>query len=346
MVLVFGVFVLADPLVGQSLYKELYRPQFHFSPASGWIGDPCGLVDYDNIYHLFWWGHATSSDLVYWTQLPSPMQGGDGSFAYFSGSVVADTQNTSSFGTASTPPMVAVYTANNNATGVQSQCLSSSVDGTNFYYYSNNPVINLDSTSFRDPDVFWDALRNRWVMTVALSNQHKVQFYSSPDLKTWQLLSEFGPVGARESDWEDPALVQLPVNGDLQNEKWVLFVDKGPNKIQYFVGNFNGTNFIMDPLTQSFLSNGTGMDGDTFADFEGPNYANWTTTGTAFGPGPAQGTLPNQMPVSGYVGHGLVNSFYGGDASTGTLTSPYICNYAKFHWLFDRRRKSSWSDLR
>jgi sucrose-6-phosphate hydrolase SacC (GH32 family) len=58
------------------------------------------------------------------------------------------------------------------------------------------------------------------------------------------------------------------------------------------------------------------------ADFEGTNYGGWTATGTAFGPGPARGTLPNQMRVSGFQGKGLVNSFYGGDRSTGTLTSP------------------------
>lgn len=58
------------------------------------------------------------------------------------------------------------------------------------------------------------------------------------------------------------------------------------------------------------------------ADFEGKDYGAWKTTGTAFGPGPAQGTLPGQMPVSGFEGHGLVNSFLGGDDTTGTLTSP------------------------
>lgn len=58
------------------------------------------------------------------------------------------------------------------------------------------------------------------------------------------------------------------------------------------------------------------------ADFEGKDYGAWKTTGTAFGPGPARGTLPNQMPVTGFKGKGLVNSFYGGDQSTGTLTSP------------------------
>lgn len=58
------------------------------------------------------------------------------------------------------------------------------------------------------------------------------------------------------------------------------------------------------------------------ADFEGPDYGAWKATGTAFGPGPARGTLPNQMHVDGFQGQGLVNSFRGGDATTGTLTSP------------------------
>src|SRR5258706_15997978 len=48
------------------------------------------------------------------------------------------------------------------------------------------------------------------------------------------------------------------------------------------------------------------------ADFEGETYGDWKATGEAFGPGPARGTLPNQMPVSGFLGHGLVNSFYKG----------------------------------
>ena len=58
------------------------------------------------------------------------------------------------------------------------------------------------------------------------------------------------------------------------------------------------------------------------ADFEAGTYGDWKTTGTAFGPGPARGTLPGQMAVDGFLGKGLVNSFHGGDASTGTLESP------------------------
>lgn len=58
------------------------------------------------------------------------------------------------------------------------------------------------------------------------------------------------------------------------------------------------------------------------ADFESATYGEWQVEGDAFGDGPATGTLPGQMEVSGYQGKRLVNSFTGGDQSTGTLTSP------------------------
>jgi non-lysosomal glucosylceramidase len=57
-----------------------------------------------------------------------------------------------------------------------------------------------------------------------------------------------------------------------------------------------------------------------FEDFE-KGYENWTVEGTAFGKEPAHGTLPGQQAVSGFLGHGLVNSFLGGDDTVGKLTS-------------------------
>ena len=39
------------------------------------------------------------------------------------------------------------------------------------------------------------------------------------------------------------------------------------------------------------------------ADFEGSNYGPWKTSGTAFGTGPAPGTLPGQMVVDGFQGN-------------------------------------------
>ncbi|MCY2931643.1 MAG: hypothetical protein NTV86_19555 [Planctomycetota bacterium] len=58
------------------------------------------------------------------------------------------------------------------------------------------------------------------------------------------------------------------------------------------------------------------------ADFEGPDYGAWQATGEAFSAGPVKGTLPDQHPVSGFVGKGLVNSYLHGDGAAGTLTSP------------------------
>jgi sucrose-6-phosphate hydrolase SacC (GH32 family) len=305
----------------QAAYSELYRPQFHFTPSSGWIGDPDGLVRYQGKYHLFWWGHAVSSDLVFWSQQVWPMTGDDGSFTYYTGSVVVDKTNTSGLGASALPPMVAVYTAHRIADGLETQCLSSSTNSTNFAYYSGNPVLDISSTSFRDPDVFWDFQSGRWIMVVALPADHKVNFYTSSNLKSWTYLSQFGPVGAHENEWEVPNLFQLPVDGNTNNLKWVLECGMGPNNIQYFVGAFNGTNFSLDANCQAYLTQGTGLPGTVFANFEDTTYTGWNVSGTAFGSGPAAGTLSTQQTVSGYLGSRLVNSYNGGDGAVGTLTS-------------------------
>lgn len=77
-----------------------------------------------------------------------------------------------------------------------------------------------------------------------------------------------------------------------------------------------------------------GGDADILiADFEGESYGSWKVSGECFGARPARGTLPGQMPVTGFGGKGLVNSFHAGDKSTGTLTSPEFRierNYIRF----------------
>ncbi|MFA6544496.1 MAG: glycoside hydrolase family 32 protein [Limisphaerales bacterium] len=75
-------------------------------------------------------------------------------------------------------------------------------------------------------------------------------------------------------------------------------------------------------LSLAFVAAAAERPDVVFADFEGKDYGAWTTEGTAFGSGPARGTLPGQMSVEGFRGKGLVNSFNGGDNSTGRLTSP------------------------
>ncbi|MGW5659516.1 GH32 C-terminal domain-containing protein [Streptomyces sp. NPDC003758] len=328
--------VAASPAMADTLYHEQYRPQFHFTPAQNWMNDPNGLIWYKGQYHLFFqynpsgntwgnmsWGHAVSTDLVHWKQLPVAIPQDENEMV-FSGSVVLDKNNTSGLGTSENPPLAAVYTSLVKSTGVQRQSLAYSTDGgTTWKKYSGNPVLDLDSVNFRDPKVFWYAPTHSWLMTVALSDQHKVSFYSSPDLKHWTRLSDFGPAGATGGVWECPDLFPLPVDGDQKKTKWVLVVNLNPGAIaggsgaQYFVGDFDGKRFTADDSGPY-----TPPSGAVLQDFESGFYGDWSATGTAFGTAPATGTLPDQQAVSGYQGTGLVNSFNGGDGSTGTLTSP------------------------
>lgn len=81
----------------------------------------------------------------------------------------------------------------------------------------------------------------------------------------------------------------------------------------------------------SFLScDAKAADDLIIADFEGPDYGLWQVQGEAFGTGPARGALPGQMPVDGFRGQRLVNSFHQGDDSVGTLTSPEFLIERKF----------------
>ncbi len=209
------------------------------------MGDPDGLIRFAGKYHLFWWGHAESPDLVHWNELPYPMKSGDDSFKYYSGSVVVDVDHTSKLGMANTPPMVALYTAHRKD-GTEDQRISVSGDYTNFVHDPRNPVLRARTPAERDPDVFWHAPTSRWIMLLAVPEKHQLRFYASPDLKSWTFLSEFGPLGASEQNWEVPNLVELPIGGDGVQSRWVLFCGMGPNRIQYFTGAFDGTRFVAD----------------------------------------------------------------------------------------------------
>jgi fructan beta-fructosidase len=78
---------------------------------------------------------------------------------------------------------------------------------------------------------------------------------------------------------------------------------------------------LLLPLFLCQVASAAGPD-VVYADFEGADYGAWVKTGDAFGPGPAKGALAGQMNVEGFLGKGLVNSFFGGDNAKGTLTSP------------------------
>lgn len=253
--------------------KEKYRPQFHFSPQSGWMNDPNGLVYYKGEYHLYFqfnphdivwgpmhWGHAVSRDLMHWEYLPIVFEPENPQSDYFSGCAVVDWNNTSGFFDGhGGEGIVAVFTHREN--GIQTQGVAYSIDnGRSFINYEGNPVIpNPGIEDFRDPQVFWHSEANRWVMAVACYD--RVWFYSSPDLRNWNYESEFGANdGLHVGPWECPDLYELPVDGEPK-KKWVLHVgDSLASRTQYFIGEFDGTTFVNDNPPETVLLLDYGKD--------------------------------------------------------------------------------------
>ncbi|KAJ5833319.1 hypothetical protein N7474_001630 [Penicillium riverlandense] len=307
-------------------YAELYRPQFHFSPARNWMNDPCGLLYHNGTYHLFFqynpggiqwgnmsWGHATSTDLTHWEQQPVAFLArgypSNVTEMYFTGSAVADVNNTSGFGTDGTTPLVAMYTsyypqAQTLPSGKhiralqQSQSIAYSLDQgmTWTKYDAENPVIQNPPApyqsqyqNFRDPHVFWHEPTRKWIVVTTLAELHKLLIWTSHDLKDWTLASEFGPHNGVGGVWECPGLFPLPLDGDESNIKWVMVVGLNPggppdtvgSGTQYFVGAFNGTTFTPDANTV----------------YAGNQTSNWMDWGPDFYAAAGYNGLPNNDHV-------------------------------------------------
>ena len=208
------------------------------------------------------WGHAVSEDLISWQELPVAI-GDDETHAIFSGSAVVDYFNTTGFGSKENPPMVAIYTAHKHDHSHQSQALAYSLDeGLTWVKYEGNPVLDLQLDHFRDPKVTWDRTTESWLMTVVLPKERKVSFYTSENLKEWRHLSDFGPVGAVDGDWECPDLFPLPVDGEEGKTKWVLLISINPGGLtggsgtQYFIGDWDGKEFAADDVKTRWIDYG------------------------------------------------------------------------------------------
>ena len=226
------------------LYREKYRPQFHFSSRRGWNNDPNGLVYYKGEWHLYYqhnpygwswgnmhWGHAVSTDLVHWGELPIaiyPFRFGDW---VFSGSATVDAGNTAGWQTGKDKVIVAAYTS----TGRGEAVAYSNDRGRTFSDYRGNPVVKH---SGRDPKVIWYKPGGHWVMAVydQRGRSRGIAFYTSPDLKKWEYQSRI------DGYYECPEIFEVPVDGDKTKTKWVVYAADG----SYACGGFDGKTFTPD----------------------------------------------------------------------------------------------------
>ena len=241
---------------------DYYRPVYHHTPLYGWMNDANGLVYKDGEYHLYFqynpygskwgnmhWGHSVSKDLVHWQHL-DPAIARDTLGHIFSGSTVIDKNNSAGYGK---DAMIAFYTSASDEHG-QIQCMAYSTDnGRTYTKYEKNPILTpFDGLKdFRDPKVFWYEPAQKWYMIV--SADKNMRFYSSTDLKQWEYLSQFGEgYGVQPNQFECPDFIQLPVDGNKDNMKWVMIVNVNPgcpfggSATEYFVGTFDGKEFKCD----------------------------------------------------------------------------------------------------
>lgn len=261
-----------DTFPGEDLiYREAWRPQYHFTSRRGWINDPNGLV-YDATrgeYHLFYqhnpyerewenmhWGHAVSRDLIHWQELPDALHP-DALGTMFSGSAWMDYDNAAGFnrpartnrrGKVIEPEQVAMivyYTA--DRTEDERQCMAYSLDGgRTFTKYEGNPVIDShqrwQSHDTRDPKVF-KGPDGDYVLVLHERDGHTI--YRSSNLKTW------APASHIPGFWECPELFKASRDSDL----WVLWGASGT----YMLGHFDGTMFT--PTTPKLMN----LNGSAYA---------------------------------------------------------------------------------
>jgi len=250
--------------------SEVYRPLYHFSPEAHWMNDPNGMFYKDGTYHLYFqyypegnqwgpmhWGHASTKDLVHWTEHPIAIYPDTALGYIFSGSAVIDTFNVSGLGMDSAqPPIIAMYTFHKRPGDVQTQGISYSLDGGMTYeFYEGNPVLpNPELKDFRDPKMMWDG--KQWIC--ALTVGQEIAFYGSQNLLDWTPLSRFsGEYGNHGGVWECPELFSLTTEKGIRKDILLVSIGSGaPNGgsgTQYFVGHWDGKEFIAEHDDQRYM---------------------------------------------------------------------------------------------
>jgi beta-fructofuranosidase len=254
-----------------------HRPRYHFQPPSAWMNDPNGLIYWKERYHLFYqyvpndppwetkhWGHAVSTDLVHWLELPialTPTQGGPDQDGCYSGCAINHD---------GVPTLM--------YTGVrgdrQLPCLATSSDDLiTWKKYPGNPVIaapplDLDLLAFRDHTVWKEGTLWYQLIGAGISGVGgTVLLYRSPNLVEWEYMHPLCIGDQKRSEpvwtgsmWECPDFFPLGDKSVLVVSVFddSLFRERAyKDSLHYavaFVGDYTDHNFT--PLTQNIIDYG------------------------------------------------------------------------------------------
>lgn len=240
----------ADAIDRADLYREPFRPLYHFTEKNGWLNDPNGLVKIGDTYHMFYqqnpaspqwgnmhWGHAVSSDMVHWTQLSSALFP-DETGTMFSGSGIIDEEGRAGFGAGAA---LFFYTAaggsSRRSEGAPfTQCLAYSTDGgKTLVKYEGNPVIPHIVGANRDPKVIWCAELDKYVCALYLDGC-TYGLLTSDNFLDWTLIQKIDLPG----DAECPDFYPLNVENEPGVRKWVL----SGASAKYLVGEIANGQFV------------------------------------------------------------------------------------------------------
>ena len=216
------------------------RPAYHLTPKDGFMGEICGLV-YEkgkwNAYFLYnpyamtprppyYLARAASEDLINWTYEPNvsaPKFSGDSVVYPVGGSAYFDRGNRSGFFDSGAGTLLVVENSDGstwlNAGPGAALSKLSGVGGKS----KGSPTL-----TYIEDFKLWFLLKCENV-----GGKQRVNFYSSPDLKSWKLAC------AVDADFPSPSFRKMPVSGSDANFKYVLWSGDG----RYFVGDFDGKKF-------------------------------------------------------------------------------------------------------
>ena len=226
--------------------KNIY-PKAHFTPQTGWMNDPNGLVYHDGSYELYYqynpygvewnhisWGHAKSTDLLHWENLPVTLTPDEDGYM-FSGCGIRNDQGLLGL---PTDALLFFYTAAGHMSpesagkGFQIM-LAVSTDGGKTLIKTGRVVLESPAWENRDPKVFWHEESQAYILVLYLHGQD-FGIFRSENLEHFDLTDRI----TLEGGYECPDLYLLQVENSAE-KKWVFWSADG----SYYVGNFDGYHF-------------------------------------------------------------------------------------------------------
>ncbi|MCB0125842.1 MAG: glycoside hydrolase family 32 protein, partial [Caldilineaceae bacterium] len=244
------------------------RPVYHFHPPANWMNDPNGTIYHNGYYHLFYqhnpygdtwghmhWGHARSTDLVQWEQLPIALWPSldAGEEHVFSGCAAVNG--------AGEPMLIytSVKTGDRDSRAANEQWAAvGDADWINWQKHPENPILALEThggppfeKDWRDPFIFTEAGRTFLVLGGEYDNVAAVALYEATDdsLAHWRyckLLYQESRTTTR--------FMECP-NFFKVGEKWVLLTSPY-QPVEYVVGDFDVETLTFIPEHEGTLDPG------------------------------------------------------------------------------------------